>query len=210
MTFTKIILFLSFSIVFALQANGQLNQNLLQQKCASDVALSNYLVADNSWIQIPNYHNREAWDKVGVKYRSQIIERGVKLLDFTFKSTPASYYLETVKSGNRNLADGFNSEKFTALKNLLMAELVEGKGRFINKIVDGIFAICEMTSWSGTSHLNAQKAGIGLPDVEEPIVDLSVAEIGNMLSWCHYFFKPEFEKINPGRFTKFTVRSMKR
>jgi len=183
--------------IASVQLNGQSNRNLLQRKCASEIVLQNCLTTDNSWIQIPDYHNREDWDKVGAKYRSKIIEKGEKLLDFTFKSTPASYYLETVKSGNRKLADDFNSEKHTALKNLMMAELVEGKGRFINKIVDGVFAVCEMTSWSGTSHLSAQKAGIGLPDVEEPIVDLFVAEIGNMLSWCHYFFKPEFDKINP-------------
>jgi len=197
MRFTKIILYVLFPIAFTFHANGQLNQNLLQQKCASEVVLSTYLVTDYSWIKIPDYHNRKAWDKVGVKYRSQIIEKGEKLLDFTFKSTPATYYLQTARTGNRKMAEDFNNEKFNALKNLMMAELIEGKGRFVDKIVDGIFAICEMTSWSGPAHLNAQKAGIGLPDVEEPIVDLSVAEIGNMLSWCHYFFKPELDKINP-------------
>jgi hypothetical protein len=208
MTLPKIILFLSLSIAFAFQANGQLNQNLLQQKCANDVELSKCLVADHSWIQVPDYQNREAWNRVGAKYRSLILEKGEKLLDFTFKTTPATYYLETVRTGNRSLADGFNGEKFTALKNLMMAELVEGKGRFIDKIVDGVFSVCEMTSWSGTSHLSAQKVGIGLPDVEEPIVDLSVAEIGNMLSWCYYFFKPEFDKINPliAKRIEFTIK----
>jgi hypothetical protein len=193
----KIILCCLLTSLASVQLNAQSNRKLLQEKCTSEIVLQNYLTTDNSWIQLPNYNNREKWDKVGAKYRSQIINTGEKLLDFTFKSTPATYYLETVRSGNRNLADDFNSEKFTALKNLMLAELLEGKGRFMDKMVDGVFAICEMTSWSGTSHLNAQKAGIGLPDAEEPIVDLSVAEIGNMLSWCHYFFKPEFDKINP-------------
>ncbi len=204
----KIILCVLWTSIASFQLNGQSNRNLLQQKCASEIVLQNYLTADNSWIQVPDYHNREAWDKVGAKYRSQIINTGEKLLDFTFKSTPASYYLETVRTGNRNLADDFNTEKHTALKNLMMAELVEGKGRFINKIVDGVFAVCEMTSWSGTSHLSAQKAGCGVPDVEEPIVDLFVAEIGNMLSWSHYFFKSEFDKINPliARRIEFTIQ----
>ncbi len=173
------------------------SKDLLIRASASKQALAKILVTDKSWINIPAYNNREAWNKASTKYRAEIISRGEKLLPFVFKSTPAMYYEETKRKGNRTLADNFNSDKYTTLKNLMMAELVEGKWRFMEKIADAVFAICEMTSWSGTAHLTAQKAGLGVPDEEEPIVDLSVAEIANMMSWCYHYFKTDLDKINP-------------
>jgi len=189
-------------VVFFLLLGGMLtssaqSKDLLIKACSSKEALAKVLVSDKSWINIPVYSNREAWNKAPEKYKAEIIDRGVKLLPYVFKATPAMYYEETKRKGNRSLVETLNGEKFTALKNLMMAELVEGKGRFIEKIADAVFAICEMTSWSGPSHLTAQKAGLGVPDEEEPIVDLSVAEIANLMAWCHHFFKADLDKINP-------------
>ncbi len=197
MKIIRIYLVAFFSFFVGVITSWSQSKDLLIKACSSKEALSKVLVTDKSWINIPTYKNREAWNKTSEKYKAEIIERGNKLLPFVFKSTPAMYYEETKRKGNRTLADNFNSEKFTTLKNLMMAELVEGKGRFIEKIADAVFAICEMTSWSGTAHLTAQKVGLGVPDIEEPIVDLSVAEIANLMAWCHYFFKNDFDAINP-------------
>ncbi|GAI41454.1 unnamed protein product, partial [marine sediment metagenome] len=49
---------------------------------------------------------------------------------------------------------------------------MEAKGRFMDEIVNGVWAILEESSWVIPAHINAQRASSGLPDVEEPVVDL--------------------------------------
>ena len=53
------------------------------------------------------------------------------------------------------------------------------------------------TWWGWSAHLSFQKAPIGLPDANEPTVDLGVGEIANDLSWTWYLFKDEFDKVHP-------------
>ena len=63
-----------------------------------------------------------------------------------------------------------------------MAECMEGKGRFVDEIANGVWLACEETWWGVPAHLGAQKRGTGLPDVTEPIIDLFAAETGAQLA----------------------------
>src|SRR5206468_3377505 len=72
------------------------------------------------------------------------------------------------------------------LATLVFAEVFENAGRFLDEIADGIWAISEQTFWGSTAHLGMQRAGNGLPDVTEPIVDLFAAETGALLAWTDY------------------------
>jgi hypothetical protein len=78
-----------------------------------------------------------------------------------------------------------------------MGELVEGKGRFTDQIINAVWYYSEQTWWGWSAHLGAQKAGTGLPDVNDPIVDLGVGEVTSNLSWTWYLFKDEFDKLHP-------------
>ena len=79
----------------------------------------------------------------------------------------------------------------------VLAECVEGKGRFLDDIADGIWAICEETFWGVPAHMGAQKRGVGLPDVQEPIIELFSAETGALLAWTHYLFGRQIDKVHP-------------
>ncbi len=89
------------------------------------------------------------------------------------------------------------NQNTSSLRKLVLAELAEGKQRFIPQIIDGVWALCEMTSWALSAHLYIQKPGPGVPDVQEPIIDLGVGMTSAMLAWTHYFFNKEFDKTNP-------------
>jgi len=67
----------------------------------------------------------------------------------------------------------------------------------MDQIVNGIWAICEESFWGVPAHLGLQRAGQGLPDITEPVVDLFAAETGALLAWTYYLLKPELGKINP-------------
>ena len=79
----------------------------------------------------------------------------------------------------------------------MLAELAEGKGRFIDQLLNGAYMSCEMNSWVLSAHLPRQSSKRSLPDFREQIIDLGSGGYGALMAWVHYFFRKPFDKINP-------------
>ena len=60
-----------------------------------------------------------------------------------------------------------------AIADLLMAELAEGKGRFVDQLINGVFNACEMTSWALAAHIIVQPSHRALPAYDYPVIDLT-------------------------------------
>ena len=80
---------------------------------------------------------------------------------------------------------------------LVLAECVEDRGRFLDAIVDTAWAITEESSWTVPAHQGVQKAGGGLPDTAEPIVDLFSAQTAHSLAWTWYLLGDRLDKVSP-------------
>lgn len=127
---------------------------------------------------------------------SGIIKRGEDALGKEFKNIPATVMLEYKRNGNRSDYEKISFGNRDQLWKLVLAEAMEGKGRFTDQIVNGIWAISEESFWGVSAHVGIQKAGVGLPDVEDPIVDLFAAETGALLAWTDYFVGNELDKVS--------------
>ncbi|MGC3978021.1 MAG: heparinase II/III family protein [Paludibacteraceae bacterium] len=159
--------------------------------------LSAVLVPNQKWVPYPHYSDRVGWDKLTGENKTTLIQRGEKQLTYEWKIVKATDYFEYERSGNRGVMQGPNSQNINALSDLLMAELAEGKGRFIDQIINGVFYQCERTSWVLSAHLPLQLSGRSLPDHTDPVIDLGSGDFGSMLAWTYYFFHSEFDKVNP-------------
>jgi len=124
----------------------------------------------------PAYENRKAWDSIAPAYRHQLISQGEEALDYKWQVVPASVYLEFVRTGERYVMEDLFNQNLNAIKKLAFAELAEGRKRFIPQLINGVWAMCEITSWSISASIGLQKKGAGLPDVEEPIVELGATQ----------------------------------
>jgi hypothetical protein len=162
---------------------------------AKNIDLAKVLITGNSWNKLPGYKNREFWLSLPENIRKEYIEKAEGYLAYTWPVVKATDYLEFIRSGNRK--QEVYSACSSALISLVMGELVEGKGRFIDQIINAVWYFSEQTWWGWSAHLYFQKPGPGLPDINEPTVDLGVGEIANNLSWTWYLFKDEFDKIHP-------------
>lgn len=177
-----------------LVTNASEKRDLLQ-KTVSSVNWQQ-IVNNKGWITFPKYDNREAWGKINPELRAQYIKKAEKYLDYNWPTIPASSYLDFVRTGDRNIMQKPYRERVAAFESLVMGELMEGKKRFIDQIINGVWEICEMTYWGLSAHLTLQKQGAGLPDVNDPTIDLGVGKLATDLAWAYYFFQDEFDKTH--------------
>lgn len=183
--------FFFFTLSFAYE-----KRDLLQKK-ATIADVKNSLVAKEEWIKYPAYKNRSGWDVFTGSLKDELIKEGEAYLNYTWKVVTASDYLEYERSGSRVAMENPFGANNTALSRLVFAELAEGKGRFMNQIINGVWQTCDMSSWVLSAHLSAQKSKRALPDYREEIIDLTSADMGAFLSWTWYFLHEEFDKVNP-------------
>ncbi len=188
--FTFCLFFIGMSVFANSERNYLSKDNSIQ-------SVKSVLIPDQAWVPYPDYTERDKWDEIFGKNKQLFISRGEKKLDYIWQVVPATAYLEYERSGNRNVMQDPNSENNNALADLVMAELAEGAGRFIDQIINGVFLQCERTSWVLSAHLTAQYSGRTLPDHTEQVIDLGSAESGAFLAWTYYFFHKEFDKVNP-------------
>ncbi|MFD0715400.1 heparinase II/III family protein [Paenibacillus sp. GCM10027626] len=89
-------------------------------------------------------------------------------------------------------------ERRTVLGIMTMAECMEGKGRFMEQIVDGIYAICEETTWVPPLHrLHAgNELDECMPEASDHAVELMTATTADLLVWIHYLLRAPLDNIS--------------
>lgn len=182
--------------VWSSESFGYTERNLLQKNADYEKVKAS-LVLNQEWVRYPSYEDRAGWDKFIGTLKDDYILRGEKLLDYVWLVVKASDYLEFERSGNRSIMERSFNSNLQAMYDLFMAELAEGKGRFTDQLINGVFHTCEMTSWALSAHLGAQTTRRSLPDYREQYIDLMAGDVSAMLSWMHYFLAPAFDKIDP-------------
>jgi hypothetical protein len=191
---TFIHLFALLLFICYLPTQAQVTHRDLLQKFSVQ-QLKQSLIPQGQFKPFPQ--SAEGWKKVLPDSTIvNLIKKGELALKKDFKNIPATVMLEFVRNGNRTDYEKLSFEKRNQLWDLMMAESVEGKGRFTDKIIDGVWSISEETFWGISAHVGAQKAGAGLPDVQDPIVDLFAAETASVMAWTDYFVGPQLEKAS--------------
>lgn len=190
-----IVLFFILNVFASINAHEY--RDLLQHK-ADLSQVKESLVLNQQWVNYPAYTDRAGWNKLTDVSKQEIIKNGEAALDYEWKVIKATDYIEFERSGSRDIMQDPFDENNMALVNLVLAELAEGQGRFIDQIVNGVWQTCEMTSWALSAHIiTAQTLKTALPSYKEHIIDLTVGDLGSFLSWTYYFLKEEMDKVNP-------------
>ncbi len=193
----KIIVSLSFFLLVSFVSLGYEERDLLQ-KSANLQQVQAALLMNKKWVPYPAYTDRAGWDQFAGHYKNAQILEGEKYLDYEWRTVKATDYMEFEKSGSRTVMEAPFSANSSALSSMVLAELCEGKGRFIDQIINGVWVFTEITSWAASAHLiSAQSTKSALPNYQEHVIDLGAGDIGSLLSWVHYYFKDSFDKANP-------------
>ena len=194
MLIIKRFLFTVLILCFLFQVNAQvIHRNILHKYGRSVV--NNNLIPRSSWNPFP--HSPEEWkQKIPDSIINKLITYADSVKEIPFRAISASSALVYKRIGSRRM-DSELSEKRSNLFALVVGESVEGKGRYIEAIMNGIWSVCEESFWGLSAHLTLQKNGIGLPDVSEPTVDLTAAETASMLAVSDYLIGDKLDKVTP-------------
>ena len=182
-------IFLFLTLLFSNTLFAQVTQrNIFAKKYSLDEV-------KKSLIPLKDYHpypkTPEEWQAaVPDSVLKDIVKNGEKLLDFKFEAISATTSLDYVRSGDRERHGKLSFGKRNALTDLILAESVEDKGRFVEAIMNGVWSICEESYWGVPAHIR------GLPDVENPVVDLFSAETAAVLGLADYFVGEKLDNIN--------------
>lgn len=169
---------------------------MLHQQYSFD-RLNQLIIPQVDYRPHPTIENRNAWAALPDSVRQAQVERAADLLGFDYPALPATLFLQFSRMGNRRNYERPHFARRGALETLVTGECIEGEGRFLDDIVDGIWAICEETYWGVPAHIRVQQAGNTLPDAAEPTVDLFAAETGNLLAWTYYLLGQRLDAVSP-------------
>jgi hypothetical protein len=159
--------------------------------------LRSALVARGDWRPIPAIGARDRWNALAPRLRERLVTRAAQALADPIPPLPATLFLDYTRTGNRQRFEQAMFDRRDRLHALVLAECVEDRGRFLDAIVDAAWAIAEESSWTVPAHQGAQKAGAGLPDTAEPIVDLFSAQTAHTLAWTVYLLGDRLDRVSP-------------
>lgn len=97
--------------------------------------------------------DRTHWDKLAqTKNGKAAIKLAEATLSEKYPDCPDEVYLECTRTGNRTNYQKLYNQRTTMLSRLLIGECLENKGRFIEKIIEGVNLICDERSWVMPAH----------------------------------------------------------
>ena len=131
-------------------------------------------------------------DSIPAEMRQSYISYGEQYADKSWTVLPWTVFAENKITGNRVNYEAICFEKRRQLAALVMAEIMEGKGRFTNDIIDGMSSFCEETWWGIPAHYGKR---IPLSEIQE--VDLFNAETACLIAWTRYMLEKQFDQFSP-------------
>jgi len=161
----------------------------------SEEKLMKILVLAKDFKPYPRYGDK-VWTALPENLKKKYIADVEPLIGTKWEALPMNLFMEFKEAGNGNRT---NYERAIFLQRdkltmLVIAELMENKGRFTKDILNGVWAISEESWWGIPAH-----APQSLPNVQTANnnVELFVAETGGFMSWVYYLMQDKFDEISP-------------
>jgi hypothetical protein len=124
------------------------------------------------------------WAGLPDAVKAALIAAGEAVLNETYPALTATAYLAYSRTGDRAAFEADYFARRRMLNAVVLAECVEGQGRFLDRIVDGVWLLCEESGWQLPAHNSYERGGkrLALPDPTRSVIDLFAAETGAQLA----------------------------
>lgn len=157
-----------------------------------------HLLAREAWQPYPTASERAAWEQLPADTRTQLVTQAEAYRGLAWPELPATLFMEYGRDGNRSRYEERHFARRHALTALVLGECVEGQGRFLDDISNGVWALGEESFWGVPAHsFSPNFPSTPLPDTSYRVVDLFAAETGALLAWTHYLLGPRLAAVTP-------------
>ncbi|CAM3296418.1 heparinase II/III family protein [Paenibacillus lupini] len=147
----------------------------------------------------PKEEDRAAWGSISCEKRENWLRLADGYANYGWPVLKVSDYRAYWTSGDLSRLSLAYFERRSVLGILVIAECMEGEGKYLDQIMNGIFAICEETTWVFPGHRSHWKEfdkQESLPSRTEYGVELSSVETARMLLWTRYLLGSKFDAIS--------------
>ena len=148
----------------------------------------------------PPASQREFWQALPASARERWCKAGEEALAQPIAPLPLTAWLDFTRTGRRTGWEDAYFSRRARLCALVLAECVQHSGRYLEPVLDTLWAICEESAWQLPAHNSyiRDTPQLPLPDTTRPVVDLFAAETGGLLALVHYLLGAELESAAPG------------
>ncbi|RAP74734.1 heparinase II/III domain-containing protein [Paenibacillus montanisoli] len=148
------------------------------------------------------YEQRAKWAAIDERIRNLVLRQAEPYKNFAYPMLKATDYREYYLSGDRAIYETPYFARRHALAALTLAECFIGDGSYLDDIINGIWCICEESSWVVSAHnfiyepepVNGERT---LPDMDIPTLDIFAGETGMTLALVFYLLKDRLDQIEP-------------
>ena len=167
--------------------------------CFSAERLSARLPRPGSWHPYPAIQDRTAWDTVHPATRDHVLGQAARLLASPWPVLTATDYARFSRDGDRQTYERpYFARRSRLAAAVLTAALAGPAPERVADVVDGVWLLCEETSWCLPAHdLFARQDGAALPDPARPCVDLFAAETAALLACTDLLAGDLIEAVAP-------------
>ena len=157
------------------------------------------ILSEKPYTPFPRKEERIAWDNA---HRDEICAWG----DTAKQGYPmltATDFLAFVRPEKSRKYEKSYFERRQKLMGAILAECVTNDGQYLDAIVDGLWCICEESTWVVSAHNGSVHEGVpppeerALPDIHNPYIDLFSAQTAATLSFALYFHSEALDEISP-------------
>ncbi len=140
------------------------------------------------------------WERLGEHLRAELLAEAEKALLEPWSQILAKDYRAYVETGNRADFEALYFGRRLKLNHLVLGECVEGQGRFIDAIIDGLWLIAEESGWQLPAHNAYGRGGarLPLPNPADPVIDLFAAETAANIAVTISLLRAPLDRVDPG------------
>ncbi|MBM3335504.1 heparinase II/III family protein, partial [Candidatus Sumerlaeota bacterium] len=155
----------------------------------------------DKWRPFPRAQDRDAWQAfqahpLNRARKDYVAQTAEALVGQPWPALPATLYMEYARVGNRkNYQDPYFKRRQN-LAALVLAECMECRGRFLDEIANGIWAICEESTWCIPAHVARMSKDV-LPRLDIETLDLFACETGMLMAQTRYLLQKELDAFSP-------------
>ena len=156
------------------------------------------LTGPGQWQPFPPLSDRGAWESVDPLYRKALLALADEEAARPWPRPPASSYARFQRDGNRSEYDTECQRLRDRTSRAVLAACLTGEQQWVDTAVDGLWALCELTSWCLPAHDRPViDSDAVLPDPARHFLDLMAGDIGALLAWADHLLGARLDAFAP-------------